>query len=469
MKERSLNSQSRRAKPQSLLPILAQKPSQNAVMQKSKLILIALALLTLGFVMGKTQQTEVIQTQDTQAEKTTSANGANPQNINILPVKTIEVAAIDSYQTTQTYTGEVNAGRTSEVGFERGGKIIAINVDEGDRIIRGQTIAQLDTATLQAQRKGLVAQQAQAQAVLIELKNGARSEQVASAQARVKDLEKQLELAKIRTNRREYLLTEGAISQEQLDEVAFNSQALQARLQDAQSNLAELKNGTRKERVTAQQAAIALIDANIAELDLQISKSILKAPFTGVVASRNFDEGTVVEAGLSVVRLVESDLLEARIGVPVTAIDAVTIGSSQTVVINNREYKAIVDSILPETDPSTRTRTVILTLNSSSNASLVTRKITPGEIARLALSKTASTDGYWLPIQAIQQSDRGLWSCYSVVTDDAGNSTVARQYLEILTTESDRVLVKGTIQPGDLIVAQGIHRLIPGQQVTSNK
>ncbi len=460
MKERSLNPQSRDSNSKPFLQSFEMTNQKNQVAPKAQLAFIALILLALGFVVGRTQQTS-----EPQAK---TAIPVTTKKINVLPVSTVEVTAIDSYQTTQTYTGEVTALRTSEVGFERGGKVIAINVDEGDRINTGQTIAQLDTATLQAQRKGLVAQQDQAQALLAELKNGARTEQVASAKARVQDLEKQLELAQIRTSRREYLLQEGAISQEQLDEVAFNRQVLQARLQDAQSSLAELKNGTRVERISAQEAAIKILDANIAELDLQISKSILKAPFTGIVSSRNFDEGTVVEAGSSVVRLVESDRLEVRIGVPVTTIDAVNIGSRQKISINSREYGAVVISVLPETDPNTRTRTVILALDSLQNSSLAKTKVVPGEIARLALAKTSATDGYWLPIQAVQQSDRGLWSCYSVVSDATGNSIVARQYLEVLATEANRVLVKGTIQPGDLIVSQGIHRLIPGQRVSRN-
>lgn len=447
MKERSLEPQ-----PQHLFNSLEIATPKSSLANKGKLISIALLILALGFVVGRN-----FSSTDTQTESITSI--VSPK-VNVLPVKTVKIEPVSSYQTTQTFTGDVAALRTSEVGFELGGKIVAIAVDEGDRIKKGQTIAQLDTATLQARRQGLVAQKSQAQAVLAELKNGARDEQIASAKARVKELERQVELAQIRNKRREYLYAEGAIAQEQLDEVAFNRQALQERLRTAQSDLAELANGTRIERITAQQAAIALIDANLAELDLQINKSILKAPFAGVVAKRNFDEGTVVTAGSSLVRLVESDRLKVKVGIPASALRAIKIGSSQLVLINNQEYAAVVSSLLPEIDPNTRTRSLVLNLETTSN-----RQVAPGDIARLALTQTSSTEGYWLPIKAVSKSDRGLWSCYSLVTNDAGESVVERQYLEILATEAERVLVKGTITPGDLIVTEGIHRLIPGQKV----
>ena len=425
---------------------------RNSLAKTGQLLLFTTVLLTAGFVVGRSYQTTEVNSESTVLTK----------RVNVLPVATVEIKPVSSYQATQTYTGEVTALRTSEVGFELGGKIVSLSVDEGDWIEQGQTIAQLDIATLQAQRQGLVAQKEEARAVLAELRNGARAEQIASAKAKVKDLQQQVELEKIKNNRREYLYREGAIAKEQLDEIAFNRQALQERLNDARSSLLELENGTRVEQIVAQQAAIDTLTANITEIDIQIDKSTLRSPFAGMVSSRNFDEGTVVEAGQSVVRLVESDRLEVRIGVPVGAIKSVPIGSPQEIKINGSNYSATVDSILPETEPNTRTRTVILTLDATN------RQVAPGEIARLAVPQTTKTNGYWLPIKALKESDRGLWSCYSVVTNDMGETIVERQYVEILVTESDRTLVKGTIQPGDSIVANGIHRLVPGQRVSLN-
>ncbi|MEM9927096.1 MAG: biotin/lipoyl-binding protein, partial [Cyanobacteria bacterium P01_D01_bin.50] len=147
-----------------------------------------------------------------------------------LPVKTTKIQLATNYQTTQSYTGEVVANRTSEVGFEGSGKLVEILVDEGDRVSKGTVLAKLDTANLEAQRRSLVAQKAQAEARLVELKNGARREQISAAKANVRDLEKQLKLERIKRDRRKYLYEQGAISREQFDEVAFNSQALAERL-----------------------------------------------------------------------------------------------------------------------------------------------------------------------------------------------------------------------------------------------
>lgn len=456
MKERSrLNQSLLKSKPivdknSTSLSILMEK-GEGIQVKKWQLLVTTLILITSGFILG----------QKYQPEQSISTNPVVKTEVNILPVETTAIKPVKSYETSQIYTGEVTALRTSEVGFERGGKLIAVLVEEGDRLRKGTPLAKLDTANLKAQRRGLLAQKEQAQAILAELKNGARSEKIAAAQATVRDLEQQLELEKLKSSRREYLYREGAIAREQLEEIAFNRKALSERLTNATSNLNELKNGTRAEQIAAQQAEVDRLTAAIADLDITIDKSILKSPFNSVVSARNLDEGTVVEAGQSILRLVEDSQPEVKIGVPITTAKGMQLGSKQQVKIGGENYRAVVSSILPEVDTATRTRTIILKLAPTTNT-----KVVPKEIARLAVNQTVEADGYWLPITALVKGDRGLWNCYAVVaTGDGENAKVDRRYVEILQTQSDRVLVRGTLQSGDEIITNGTHRLVPGQLV----
>ena len=377
-----------------------------------------------------------------------------------LPVKTTEIELVKNYQTTQSYTGEVVANRTSEIGFERSGKLVEILVDEGDRVSKGAALARLDTANLQAQRRSLVAQKAQAEARLVELNNGARREHIAAAKASVRDIDKQLKLERLKSNRRKYLYEQGAISREQFDEVAFNSQALSERLNNARSSLEELQNGTRYEQKAAQQAAVDQLSAEITNLDITIAKSNLKAPFAGTIGLRSVDEGTVVNAGTSIVRLVEDNQPEVKIGVPISIARKLSSGSQEELEIGGKTYSGRVKSILPEVDAATRTRTVILQLPS-------TAKVSPREIARFKITQTVATEGYWLPITALVKGDRGLWSCYAVIEnkDNPNSYQVERRLIEVLETNGKRVLVRGTIKAGDTIVTEGTQRLVPGQLV----
>ncbi|MEL6938177.1 MAG: efflux RND transporter periplasmic adaptor subunit [Cyanobacteria bacterium J06598_1] len=385
------------------------------------------------------------------------------------PVETVVAESVSAYGVSRSYTGEITSLRASELGFERSGQLTALLVPEGAQVGAGEPLAQLDVRNLQTQRLQIEAEKARAMAQMTELEVGARQEDVAAAQAAVQDLEQQMALQRTQLARREILYEKGAISEEALDEFSFGEGALEARLNQARAQLLALENGTRPEQLNAQGAVVQQLDARLADLDVTISKSTLYAPFAGTVAEHKVDLGTVVGAGASVVRLVENGIPEARIGVPTGDIRRLSVGEERTVVLGDEQYTGTITSVLPEVDPQTLTQTVVLQLEPRASA-----RVSPGQTARLNLTEQISAEGIWLPTEALTQGVRGLWTTYVVVPaepteneqDERNRYVTATQSVEVIYQEGDRVLVTGTLQPGDLVVASGSHRLVPGQQVT---
>ncbi|MEO1124391.1 MAG: efflux RND transporter periplasmic adaptor subunit [Cyanobacteria bacterium J06639_16] len=400
----------------------------------------------------------IVKTQLAPAAESTATNGAR-----VLPVEMLTVETVSSYEVSRAYTGEIAALRSSDLGFERGGQLVEVTVQEGDRVTAGTPLARLDTSNLQTERQQLEAEKAEAMAQLNELQTGPRSEDIAAAEAAVRDLEQQLALQQTQRSRREALYTEGAISREELDEFAFGQGSLEARLDQTRSNLRELRNGTRQEQIAAQQARVQQLDARIANVDVNIRKSTITAPFDGIISTRQIDEGTVVSSGQSVVRLVENAAPEARIGMPTDTVNQLQAGNTQILKLGSETYSATVVAILPEVDAETRTQIVVFRL-----AEAVITNLSPGQTARVEMVDTIPADGVWLPTEALTQGIRGLWNCYMLVQSDDNNPDhyeVQPQAVEIIHQEAERVLVRGTLQSGDRIVANGTHRLVPGQQV----
>ncbi|MEL6260980.1 MAG: efflux RND transporter periplasmic adaptor subunit [Cyanobacteria bacterium J06626_6] len=382
-----------------------------------------------------------------------------------LPVETMRLQPTDSYQVSREYTGEVVARRSSELGFEQAGTVMALQVDEGDFVSKGDTLATLDTRDLIAQRQQLEAQKRQFLAQLQELEVGPRSEDVLAAQAAVSDLRNQLELAQIQAQRRASLYAQGAVSKEELDERQFGANAIADRLKQAQSQLMELQNGTRQEQIAAQVAQVEQMDARIRAVDIALDKSTLLAPFSGSVATRLVDEGTVVASGQQVMKLVESDRLEARIGVPEAIAPRLQAGSQQRVKVGDRTYPAQVTSQLPEVDEASQTVTIVLEIINSDRA----EPIAIGATARLATTEQQSEKGYWLPSTALVAGGQGLWSAYVITAETKStepNYRVARRDVEVLHTEGNRAFVRGLVQAGDRIITSGTHRIVSGQRVT---
>lgn len=381
-----------------------------------------------------------------------------------LPVEVVALAPVDAYTVERQYAGELVAQRRSALGFEKGGTVVAIHVQEGDRVEPGQPLARLDIRSLESQRQQLLAQRDQAVATLNELQNGPRQQSIAAAQAAVGDLEQQLALATTQRDRRTDLYQQGAISREELDQQTFGTGALERRLAQAQSELDELLAGTRPEQIAAQAARVRQLDASIQAINVDLSKAVITAPFGGRISQRLVDEGVVVSGGQPVVQLTEGSATEARIGVPAEVADGLPLGSAQTVTVGDRTFSATLTAMLPELESTSRTVTAVLTLDTPEDLTL-------GQTARLVLTNTQPANGFWLPSTALVQGEQGLWSVYVALDagaagDRAAEATVTRQPVEILHTEGDRVLVQGLVEGGDRVITSGTHRIVPGQTVS---
>lgn len=414
--------------------------------------ILVLAVVVVGFSMG--------------ALSAGTDGAAQQPAAKALPVRTVAIQPAESYESLRSYTGEIVARRTSDLAFERSDELIAIHVDLGDRVQNGDVLAELDSRRLQAKQRELVARRSAELARLEEMIAGPRSEQIAAARAQVANQKAKLEQLQHQLHRRVKLLESRAISREDYDNTLHQKEAAAAAVQEAEHRLEELTNGTRKEQVAAQRALVAQIDALLVDVKIQIADSRMTAPFAGTIAARHADEGTIVSPGNPVLRLVEDAALEAWIGVPAETAASLETGREMKVHVGRATHDAKVSGKLPEVDPATRTQTVILAFDATTARRLVT-----GQIARLAVPQRIDVRGFWLPNTALIQGERGLWSVYVAQPQQNENGAyrAERGDVEILYTESDRVLVRGTVEPGDLVVTSGVMRIVPGQAVVSSE
>lgn len=395
------------------------------------------------------------------ADTSTAAPAVPGQRL--LPVETTLVTADAAYQVSRAYTGLVEARRSSALGFERPGKLVTLTVDAGTRVAQGALLATLDTQALRAARHDLVAQRAQALARLAELRAGARPQTIAATRAQVHEQQTALALAQRRHNSRQTLLAKGFIARETVDEVTADLYITQARLDAAQRRLDELLAGTRHEQIQAQEALLTQVAARLQGLDVELQQSQLKAPFAGTIVARLVDEGTVIAAAQPVVRLIEDTHLEVHVGVPPDVAVMLVLGSAQRVQVGQTVHSARVTALVPELDGTTRTVTVVLTFPAHLDGTVL-----PGQVARLQLTETVESAGFWLPITALSKGPHGLWSCFALVPASGIEQPLFRtehRTIDVLHTENERVFVRGLLHAGEHIVTSGTHRLVAGQLV----
>lgn len=317
-----------------------------------------------------------------------------------------------AYTIEREFAGRVEARRRSDLGFELGGELERVHVDEGDYVARGDVLASLDRARLEAQL-------AEAEASLAE----ARSASAFAART--------LERSRVAAS------FEG-ISNQELDLAADNA--------------------------NTSAAALAGAEARVERVRVDLTKSLLRAPFDAVVVARRIDEGQILAPGQAVLAVQESASPEVRIGIAGRLSERLAVGETRALVINGRTVPAVVDAVLPFRDPTTRTVDVIFSIDDGSTV--------PGDLARLVLEEQVEARGFWLPVSALAEGNRGLWTAYvAMPIDFAGRSaTGATHYLEprpveILYEATDRVFVRGALSEGDRYVTGGLTRVVPNQQV----
>lgn len=375
-----------------------------------------------------------------------------------LVTDSIRATPSNAYTVIRSYTGEVLASRTSDLGFEYSGTLVHLFVDEGDHVASGTPLARLDTQDREAQRQQLLAQKEAANIELEKLRSGPRSERIGAAQANVAALQNQVKLARLRESRREELAAAGAISQEQLDSESFGADVLTNQLAAAQNQLDELLAGTRPEDIAAKIASIKQLDAKLLELDVGIRKHTLTAPFSGRIATRLVDEGTIVSPSQAVFRLAEDSNAEVLIGLPITVGETLLEGSHHTITIGDQAHPAKLKALLPELDPTTRTISAVFQLEHS-------QFILTGEIAHFTAETSTLASGYWIPTTALIPTNKGLWSIYALVPKSNDRYEIERRNVSVLHSEAERSYVRGSLSPNDLLIPHGVNQFVPGQEV----
>jgi len=371
-----------------------------------------------------------------------------------LPVTTFVAKQVESYTRQRSYTGMLVESRRSQLSFQRGGELLQLLVDEGQTVEAGQILGRLDARHIRARQAQLEAKVAEAKAVLEELVSGPRQETIAAKRAELRAQQSQRQVLSGQLERRKQLVRSASVSREEYETFLYDYKAAVAREEVVKRQLEEMLAGTRVEKIAAQRARLSQWDAELTDTAHDFDDTKLVAPFAGRVARRLVDEGKVIAAGSPVLEVIDNTNLEAWIGLPPAAALALRVGQQHELKIAGKTIKATVQSLAPEVQRTSRTRNVILRLDASAS------EVLPGQVVRLALNEQVKELGYWVPTTALTRGTRGLWSLY--VVDE---SVVTRRDVEVLDTVGSDSFVRGTLQPGDTVVASGTHRVVVGQRV----
>jgi HlyD family secretion protein len=313
------------------------------------------------------------------------------------------------------YSGSIEA-RDADISFQVTGRVSDIYFDEGARVEKGQTIMRLEPSEFEARveqaRAALTAsiqemeqlavelevaksvlpsdvKRAEAgvnalKANLKELEAGYRPQDVEKGRLAMLSAETAMQIALRDKERAEALFRDKIISEKELDNATLLYDSRLRSYEQAKESYAQLTEGYRKENILAASARVnegeaqlkqanknlerinalskqvesakARVKANEASLklaEIQLSYSILKAPFSGVITSRNVELGEVVSVGREVFSMADLSTVELKIYVDEESIGRVKHGQDVEVKVDtfpDKIYRGKVAFISPDAE-----------------------------------------------------------------------------------------------------------------------
>lgn len=247
--------------------------------------------------------------------------------------------------------------REVDMAFRVGGRIAAVDVDEGDRVEPGQLLALIDPAPLDSRLAESDAMIAQARAQLAELMNGSRSQDIGQARARVDAAQSALRKAQQDVDRRQGLVEPGAISRDVWQATLAQRDQAQAQLSEAQQALSKLNQGARSEQIDAAKAQLKSAMAARGSLMVDRGDTALRAATAGTVVTRAQEPGAIVQPGQTVLTLSIDRPLRVRAYVAETDLSRVAPGMKVEVSAdgNSKNYHGTIGFISPRAEFTPKT------------------------------------------------------------------------------------------------------------------
>lgn len=322
------------------------------------------------------------------------------------PVAVVKPAALDAL-VGEAYPGTVRARVESALSFRVAGKIVERRAEIGMHVDKGTVLAVLDPVDAKLN--------------------------VEASNAAVKAAEAEARLTQSEYKRHLDLLAKGFVSQSLVDLRHNEAEAAQARLDQAKSQLAVIRN--------------------------QAGYTTLVADAPGTVTELLSEAGQNVAAGQAVLNFARDGEREVRITVPEGGGVAALRNSPALAVtlwgLPAKRYQGRIREVSASADPQLRTHEARITIVDPDD------DIHLGMTASVIVGASAVAGSFQLPLTAVTEIN-GKPTIWRAQGEPLAAQPVTVEVLQYLERD---VIVRGALKPDDQVISAGVHLLIPGMAV----
>ncbi len=355
---------------------------------------------------------------------------ARPKAVPVHTAEAREATVAAGDRTVLNASGYVTARREATVSSKVTGKVTEVLIEEGTKVAEGQIVARLDDTNVRASLRLAQAQWESAKTLLEETR-------VRLTEAE-QDLERQTSLNK-----------SGVAPQADFDHAQAAARAYRAHLEQ-------------------QQADVAVAERTVAVWQQQLDDTVIRAPFAGVVTSKNAQPGEMISpmsAGgftrTGICTIVDMESLEIEIDVNESYINRVVPGQPADATLDaypDWQIPSHVIAIIPTADRDKSTVKVRVGFDR------LDPRILPEMSVKVAFHETGAAEsparpGVLVPKAALQEQDGR--DIVRVVRD----GRVERRAVTAGSAGTDEVLIRAGLSAGERVVVDAPGNLADGAAV----
>jgi membrane fusion protein, multidrug efflux system len=281
-------------------------------------------------------------------------------------------------------TGTLMAEDQADVAAETAGRVVSTPIERGSRVTEGGELARVVATETTAQLKEAEANAAQIEARLGMAPDGAFD---VNAVPEVQTAKAAYDLAQSEFNRIKSLLDQRVVSQSEYDQRRTQMEATRQQYEAA-------KNGAAQQYQSLQAAR-----ARVALAKKALADTVVRAPFSGVIAERLVSVGDYVTKGMKVAVVVRVNPLRVMLTIPEQFVSAIAVGQGVDFDVDayqGRRFEGKVKYISPALQADRRALTVEATVPNPNG------ELKPGLFATARLEQASRTPGILIPTAAVQ-------------------------------------------------------------------
>ncbi|WP_230867138.1 efflux RND transporter periplasmic adaptor subunit [Iocasia frigidifontis] len=427
-----------------------------------KLIVVVILIVVIAFALvrcaDEQENKEVLSQGSNNLEQSKGESplqdNADKQNDSVISVEAKEVAQ-GTLATYVNIVGEARPYREVELVSKLSEIVDKVNIQVGDIVDKGDILVELnrdDQEITVKEKEGVLAA---TEADLQDALNGSRKEKILQCKADVESAKSDLEVAQNNYDRYKELYDQKYISKQTFEEYANKLTSSRSSYESKLQALKMAEDGSTVEEIKSLRAQVTQAEAGLSSAKLDLSRTSIKAPISGVISNLNIEIGEMTNTSSSILTISQLNKIKIKAYVSQRIVNKLKAGDSVVVYFSaiDDSFIAKIQSISPVADEIKKSFPVEIVVANPEQI------IKAGMYAEIKLKTNQVADHLVVPQSAILE-ENGENYVYIVNNNKAKKLRVATGI-----ASEDQIVILTGLQEGDQLIITGAEYLKDGSRI----